>query len=388
MENNSFSNFCIALENISQTKKRLEIQSILTKYMKTIKKCKNTLVAVLYLSTGTFYPEHFGKQLGVGENAIYKLVCEVTGKKLKNIKDEMRIVGDLGSIAMKYKISSFVKKNINVLSVEDVLSVLREISDESGTKSGAEKLNKMIKVIVMSSGIEIKYLIRLFEGKLKIGLATKTVLISLAMAFTSDEKEFDDDTSEDFVVKKQKTNTGNKIADHKNSSDCSVSKIKFAYNQCPIFEDIVECLYSYGIQDIDKHIKIKPGIPVKPMLAQPSKNLTSAFKRVENVSFTCEYKYDGERAQIHRYDGKYKVFSRNSEDLTDKYPDLKDVLHKIEKNGKNFILDAEIVAYCLEEKKILPFQILTTRKRKNVKVEDIKINICLCLTVCITKIRC
>lgn len=114
------------------------------------------------------------------------------------------------------------------------------------------------------------------------------------------------------------------------------------------------------------------------MLAQPTKGVSEVLERFSGMQITCEWKYDGERAQIHlNKDGEISIFSRNSENNTPKYPDLIARSKSLVKgNVETYILDSEIVAWDIERKQILPFQILTTRKRKNVDIADIKVQVC------------
>lgn len=128
------------------------------------------------------------------------------------------------------------------------------------------------------------------------------------------------------------------------------------------------------------------------MLAQPCKEIAMVFKRFENNKFTCEYKYDGLRGQVHYMDGDVQIFSRNLENMTDQYPDVVELIKLSAKpEVRNFIFDSEIVAFDPQsvtidhfipsnqvfQDRILPFQTLATRGRKNVDKNLIEVRVCL-----------
>ena len=97
--------------------------------------------------------------------------------------------------------------------------------------------------------------------------------------------------------------------------DCAVIAVKRAFSECPSLAILSNALLSYPIFDIHQYCLLTPGVPVAPMLAKPTKQIAEVLKRLNGLSFTMEYKYDGERAQVHLLeDGSVKIFSRNSED--------------------------------------------------------------------------
>jgi DNA ligase-1 len=78
-------------------------------------------------------------------------------------------------------------------------------------------------------------------------------------------------------------------------------------------------------------------------------------------------------------DESVRIYSRNSEDNTTKYPDIisrmQNCVHDKDK-VTSAILDTESVAWDKQHKKILPFQVLSTRKRKDADESEITVQVC------------
>jgi len=137
--------------------------------------------------------------------------------------------------------------------------------------------------------------------------------------------------------------------------EAAVAIVKKAYSEVPSYEAILDAATKVPLQLLHKSCTLTPGIPVAPMLAKPTKSVQEVLKRLNGLRFTCEYKYDGERAQVHMlHDGTTKVFSRNLLDTSEKYLQLP---------AQSFVLDAEGVAYNRETGQLVPFQILSTGKK-------------------------
>ncbi|KAK4685375.1 DNA ligase 1, partial [Tremellales sp. Uapishka_1] len=368
-------------EKIEATTKRLEILEILTQFFLVVARRDTTptakdsnLLKVVYLCINRLCPDYAGLELGIGESLLVKAIAESTGRATTKIKDDLRKEGDLGKVAMMSRNTQPTMFKPKPLTVPYVFQNLTEIAKASGNASQAKKVGIIKKLIAACQGNEAKFVVRSLEGKLRIGLADKTLVVALAHAIvlrTLGDKRI---PPEKLAAKLEQ---GGEI-------------VKGVYSELPNYDLIIPALLKTGVEGLNEICKLTPGmstrvnkelmslgVPLKPMLAKPTKAIGEVLDRFEGKQFTCEYKYDGERAQVHLLeDGTIAVFSRNSENMSAKYPDLVEQVPRcIQPSVKSFVIDAEAVAYDLETKKLLPFQDLSRRKRKDVRTEDITVRV-------------
>ncbi|CAK9812464.1 DNA ligase 1 [Anthophora quadrimaculata] len=339
------------LELIEETSARLKIIEILSNYFRSIILLSpNDLLPSIYLCLNQLAPAYEGIELGVAETNLMKAIAQCTGRSLAQIKADVQEVGDLGIVAEGSRSNQRTMFQPAPLTVAGVYARLKEIAQMTGFASLSKKLDKIQSLFVACRFTEARYLIRSLGGKLRIGLAEQSVLQALALACTMTPPE----------QRSQKILDASKNISNdafKEKYDQNALILKTTYCECPNYDKIIPVLLEEGIKELPNKCKITPGIPMKPMLAHPTKGIQEVLTRFEGLKFTCEWKYDGERAQIHLAEnGRFK--NTQGEEV------------------KTCILDCEAVAWDKENKQILPFQILSTRKRKDANEADIKVQVC------------
>mmetsp|Transcript_14248 Transcript_14248/g.21588 ORF Transcript_14248/g.21588 Transcript_14248/m.21588 type:complete len:752 (+) Transcript_14248:170-2425(+) len=404
-----YSTLTQTLSKIEAITSRLEIQSHLTSlFSQTIHKNPADLINIVYLASNTVAPAYQCVELGIGDAILIKAVSEASGSSANIIKTKYDTQGDLGTVALHAKSkqqtlgSAFgfgFKCVPKPLQAVEVLEVFRQIAAIVGSQSRNQKVSliKGLLVRATAKGDEAKYIIRGLQGKLRIGLAQSTVLISLAHAVV---KSCSFDTEEEHEENDKNIGEGNdqkqeqKQEQLKLSIDCqnvkntktaietrlesAVNIVKKAYSEVSSFDTLVEALISVPLYKLHEKCSLRPGNPVTPMLAKPTKSIQEVLKRLDGKRFTCEYKYDGERAQVHmQTDGVTKVFSRSLLDTSEKFPEVPLYVKEacVKDKVTSFILDTEVVAYNRETKQFVPFQILSTRKKTEESTDNAKVKV-------------
>ncbi|KAJ2476704.1 ATP-dependent DNA ligase Cdc17, partial [Coemansia sp. RSA 2320] len=332
---------CQAFAAIEGTSKRLEITAYIMDFLLQVMRVDQTqLTHTVMLCISKIAPDHEGIELGIGEAVLLKSIAGATGRQVSRVKQDHQELGDLGTVVQRGKAGQRTMFKPKPLSISNVFTTFKEIATTSGSSSIQKKVGLITGLLASCSELEAKYLIRSLEGRLRIGLAESTIQTALshaALVFEKGEKKSELEAS-----------------DFQNATE----SLKQVLSEFPIYSNVIESIYRYGISDIANHCMLTPTLPVKPMLAKIEKAADDILRRFEGKPFTCEFKYDGERNQVHyirEEDGSSKcvVFSRNAENNTGKYPDIVNSVKEFAgADVTSFILDCEAVAWDMASGKI------------------------------------
>ena len=352
-----FNRLAKLFSELEGTTKRLEMIDLLSNFFRELEEKKDfeDLDKIIYLLQGQLTPniKQFPK-MGIAEKMIIEALSVHSGIEVKRIKEVLKKQGDIGAAAelilsKKKKQKSLFDYNqskevAQSLEISELYSELRKIALTEGTGSQDIKLGILRGLMGRSTPLETKYLLRIITSILRVGVQSPTIIEGLALAFTGmrDTKEF----------------------------------IEKAYSLYPDLGKISKILVEGGLEEVKK-IDIEYGTPILSMLA--SREIYTEFINRLGIPFIAEYKLDGERLQIHKIGDKVILFSRRLLDVSDQYPD---VCQKVRESIKteNVIFEGEVVAMDPVYEKMLPFQVLSQRRRKY-DVEEILKEVPVCLFV-------
>jgi DNA ligase-1 len=324
----NYSEIADAYEKIEATTKRLEMTDLLVNLLKNTP--KEIIDKVVYLTQGKIYPDFVKLEIGVAERLAIKALARASGRKESEIEEDLKKSGDIGETAQKFVVS---KRQITFfqqpLTVQKVYETLDKMAKTSGSGAIDIKMSLLAGLLADATPKEAKYIMRTVTGNLRLGIADMTVLDALAIAYGGGKE--------------------------------ARELIERAYNISSDLGRVAKVVAEKGLEGIKK-FQVSMGEPIRPMLAE---RLSTPEEILEKLGGKCiaEYKYDGERVQVHKKGDDVVLFSRRLEDISDQYPDAIELLKK-HVRAKDAILEAECVAIDPDTGEMKPFQELMHRRRK------------------------
>jgi DNA ligase 1 len=295
-------------------------------------------IAVLFFSNRIF-PRGSRFVMKIGFSTIIQVLSEIAILNSKEIHQVYLQHGDIGALS-EYAVS---KKNMmslfqhQPLTLPDVYDRFKRIADTIGSGSGKDKKNILKGLLIDSSPIEAKYLIKIINGEMRIGLTEGLVEIAISKVFGQDLKDVRD--------------------------------------AMLILGDICH-LGLLAKRNLLHTALIKPLTPMSYMLADvmlTAEDIVNYYKK----TLICEFKYDGIRAQMHKFGQQVRLFSRRLSDVSNTFPELINAAFGVRVSSQSsptlsnidFIFDGEIMAF--QNARPLHFQELQKRLHKKDQTERI-----------------
>jgi DNA ligase-1 len=317
-------------QDLDSTTKRLEKTNILSNFLAKVgDEEPEILPIVTLLSLGRIFPTWSEEELGLGAKLLMKAISMVVGVSPEEVENQMRETGDIGLAAEKlYQKKSQITLFTRPLTIEKVYSNLVKMAEISGNRAQFKKIDYLMELLSSASPLEAKYLTRTVLEELRVGVGEGTIRDAISQAF--------------------------------NIPPEVVERALMLTNDIGLVAEVARMEGEAGL----RQLTLKPGKPVKPMLAQLSPGIKIS---VEEMGWAmCETKYDGIRVQIHSHDDEIDIFTRRLENISHALPEIGDYIKK-SLPQEDFIVEGEIIAS--RDGKPVSFQYMLQRVRRKYEVD-------------------
>lgn len=314
---------------LDSTTKRLEKTEILSDFFSDIH--PQLLPVVTLMALGRVFPVWSEEELGIGSKLLMKAISSVVGVTPEDVEDQVRDQGDIGAASeVLFKKRTQTTFFSQPLTIEMVYNNLRKISSVSGNRAQSRKMSIIRELLSLASPLEAKYITRTILEELRVGVGEGTIRDAISQAFG---------------VKKEVLDRA-----HMLTNDLGL---------------VAQVTMEEGEEGLKK-LTLKPGKPVKPMLAQLAPGIKESIGEMGRAY--CETKYDGIRVQIHRKGSEVMVFTRRLENISNAVPDIIEYIENALPH-QDFIVEGEIIV--TKDGKPISFQYILQRVRRKYDIEKV-----------------
>src|SRR5437870_8484772 len=315
--------FADTAEAIAGTSSKLKKIAFLADYLRTLSEDNLRAAAVFF--TGRPFALTDARTLNVGWSALVNAVQDLSGASDEDIHQIYLDRGDLGEMAERLLPSPSERgreararqgeasgkgEGPNPAAIQSKFSDLVKLSGASN------KMPAVLHLLRSLAPVEVKYVIKIITGDLRIGLKENTVEEAIARAF-----------------------------------DRPLDAVRRANM---VLGDIGETAVLAKHNELDQ-IALRMFRPVKFMLATPADTEDEIFATFPGA-FYVEDKYDGIRGQLHVEGARASLFSRTLDDVSHQFPEIIAAAQTLD---LSLIVDGEVVAF--KNGQVLPFALLQKR---------------------------
>jgi DNA ligase 1 len=316
-------------QQLEKNASKLKKAEIIAEFLKTVE--AGLLKDVVLLLGGNLYPAWSQEESGVAGQLMIKAISKASGQTQEDVVKYFTQSGDLGKTAKwfigKKRQTALGKRE---LTVNKVVSNLRDISGHEGSGSQERKMDLIAELLISATPLEGKYIVKTVLCELRVGVAEGIIRDSIAQAYGIDKK---------------------------------IVEGAWFLNQD--YGEVAKIAKQSGEVGLNQ-VKIELGKPVAVLLAEKSPTLKEGVEKFDNL--VAEKKFDGLRTQIHKNGTEVKVFTRRLENVTKQFPELVERVRSQVK-AEMVILDGETLAF--KDGKPMPFQFLSQRIKRKYNIGEI-----------------
>ncbi len=264
--------------------------------------------AAIFL-TGRPFPRWDERVLGMGGRLLARLIGELSAKSGEAMSGVYRKHGDLGEMAEEILAE---RSGAPGVSLGEAALVFGELAAARGQ---SEKTDLLRRLLARARPAEVKYIVKIMTGDLRIGLRESLVEEAIAKAY-----------------------------------ERPIAAVRRANMLLGDIGETLQCAFRNELETV----RFRLFHPIDFMLATPVEAAAEIFKSAAE-SMVVEEKYDGIRAQAHKSGTRVKIFSRTLDEVVE-FPELREPLAAL---SGEYIVDGEILAW--HEAQPLPFTQLQKR---------------------------